>query len=479
MKFSSLFKSPPSRIPWNHLVKNEYVEVKRSFPEHLLKWPGLKEKLSFQEAVRGIQIFGATGSGKTSGSGAFIAQNLLSKGLGGLVLTSKKDDFELWKKYSESTSRADSLVSINWKSGHKINIFEYFRKMSETPENIHLEIADMFKEFIFNSNLQENENFWSKARDQLLINLIKVLIHDNKEITLNNLSLLLIDLYKMKSKSKEENYLSKVIDKDPNLSSYFKEKLLSLGDESFSSVVLTLEVQIGRFQNSKIEKMFMSETTFDPRIIISGAVVLIDTPMERYGDQGLLSNKLWKAVFEKTILKEKSNSSNYTFKWEDEAHNFVSKRDAYFNSTSRDKNQINIYCTQGVNNYLLDSSRSSEKSVQSLLMNLGTKIFHQTSEKKTMDLAKSIFGVKDVEKIRIHKDKNGNESSSSEKFKEDTVREETLLKLKKGGNSSRFIVEGIISQSGDEVNPLKVVFYQKAGGRKATFDLDSSLSNTL
>ena len=44
-----------------------------------------------EKCFTGFQIFGGTGSGKTSGSGSFIASAMLASGFGGLVLTFKPD----------------------------------------------------------------------------------------------------------------------------------------------------------------------------------------------------------------------------------------------------------------------------------------------------------------------------------------------------------------------------------------------------
>ena len=49
-----------------------------------------------RDALEGTQIFGATGSGKTSGSGASLATAMLAAGFGGLVLTAKPSDFADW-----------------------------------------------------------------------------------------------------------------------------------------------------------------------------------------------------------------------------------------------------------------------------------------------------------------------------------------------------------------------------------------------
>ena len=62
------------------------------------------------DACEGTQIFGATGSGKTTGSGQAIAKAFLRNNFGGLVLTAKTDECDVWKKYCRETNRIDDLI---------------------------------------------------------------------------------------------------------------------------------------------------------------------------------------------------------------------------------------------------------------------------------------------------------------------------------------------------------------------------------
>jgi hypothetical protein len=61
----------------------------------LLGW-SKSDVWTIREAVEGTLILGATGSGKSSGSGAAIAKAMLAAGFGGLILTAKKDEVTQW-----------------------------------------------------------------------------------------------------------------------------------------------------------------------------------------------------------------------------------------------------------------------------------------------------------------------------------------------------------------------------------------------
>ena len=61
--------------------------------------PFPEDNWTLRDAVRGVQIFGGIGSGKSSGSGRSLALSFLKSGFGGIVLTGKVDEAERWKNY--------------------------------------------------------------------------------------------------------------------------------------------------------------------------------------------------------------------------------------------------------------------------------------------------------------------------------------------------------------------------------------------
>ena len=62
------------------------------------------------DAVEGTQVFGATGSGKTSGSGRALAREFIRNGFGGLVLTAKPDDLSQWIRYFRDSGATDEQI---------------------------------------------------------------------------------------------------------------------------------------------------------------------------------------------------------------------------------------------------------------------------------------------------------------------------------------------------------------------------------
>jgi hypothetical protein len=84
-----------------------------------------RDPWTVRDACEGVQIFGAVGSGKTSGSGASIAMSFLEAGMGGLVLCAKTDERATWEKYCERAGRLDDLVVFGIGRPYRFNFLEY------------------------------------------------------------------------------------------------------------------------------------------------------------------------------------------------------------------------------------------------------------------------------------------------------------------------------------------------------------------
>lgn len=69
-----------------------------------------KDQWCLEDAVRGVQIFGGIGSGKSSGSGKTIAYAYLESGYGGIILTGKVDETYAWLEYAKKVDRLKDII---------------------------------------------------------------------------------------------------------------------------------------------------------------------------------------------------------------------------------------------------------------------------------------------------------------------------------------------------------------------------------
>lgn len=84
-----------------------------------------QDQWTIRDACEGLQIFGAIGSGKTSGSGASLARAFLQGGFGGLVLCAKPEERKLWEHYAAKTERSQDVVIFSPDHDWRFNFMEY------------------------------------------------------------------------------------------------------------------------------------------------------------------------------------------------------------------------------------------------------------------------------------------------------------------------------------------------------------------
>jgi Mg-chelatase subunit ChlI len=84
------------------------------------------DPLRVRDAVEGIAILGAPGSGKTTTSGRQVALALLQiPNSSGLVLTAKPDETTNWIAYAKECGREKDLIVFNAESGLHFDPLHY------------------------------------------------------------------------------------------------------------------------------------------------------------------------------------------------------------------------------------------------------------------------------------------------------------------------------------------------------------------
>ncbi len=180
---------------WNK-KKNEF-----DYGLKLLEFNGFENQpWTLDEAVKGTQIFGATGSGKSSGSGKEIAKAFLKAGFGGLVLCAKPDERKTWERYAEMMGRKEDLVVFsnvadlyfnplayeegrdkNQGGGETLNLVELIMRLYELTQNYSAQ----------NGGGGDDEKFWTNALKRCLSRMIDLLKLAEEEVSIENLRKLL------------------------------------------------------------------------------------------------------------------------------------------------------------------------------------------------------------------------------------------------------------------------------------------------
>lgn len=194
---------------------------------------------TIEDATKGTQIFGATGSGKSSGSGQAIAHAFLKKGFGGLVLCAKPDERRVWKDYAEATGRSDDLVFFSPKSNYRFDPIRYENERSEGGDQT-INLVDLVTKLHqigqnYSTGGGENEQFWQNALKRCAGRMIDLLKLAGESITALNLREILTSTLS-EEEVKQHRFLVKTLNR-PTASSEEKDEadqeLLDMIEKSY------------------------------------------------------------------------------------------------------------------------------------------------------------------------------------------------------------------------------------------------------
>lgn len=479
-----------------------------------------KTSFTVRDAVEGVQIFGGIGSGKTSGSGRMLALKYLSHGFGGLVLTAKADEKDLWVDYCTKANRLNDLIIIKPGGKHYFNFLEYesaatFGELSLT-DNIVQVLKTVIRASEEKTGGKSDDQFWETALDMLIANVIdlcqlaygKVSIQQLYDIVLTapkkekepnrqtgkgsfdhvygiakekfdqKLKALMgsLTLNEQAHKHDAEFMDSLVMERIPegwtlkSVDQFFAETYRNLGEKTRSIIEFYFVGFLYRLLQEPVRSLFCRyASTITPDDCLSGKIILVDLPVKRYHkigrDAQVLFKYIWQRAMERRNVKENGRP---VFLFADEAQHFLHEYDSEYQATARSSRIATVYISQNLPNYHVNMGGvKSEYRVKSFLGTLGTKIFHANADIETNIYASDLIGEAYTEDNSRSVTMAGQFSSTqglSYKL-EKRVRPEEFVSLKTGSPQNNFLVQAYMHKQGkafhDGQNFRKITFKQQ------------------
>jgi type IV secretory pathway TraG/TraD family ATPase VirD4 len=442
------------------------------------------------DACEGLQIFGGTGSGKTSGSGKVVAKCLLSAGFGGLVLTAKKDEKFLWLNYAKDPqiNRINDIIVFSPETKAQFNFLDYEMRRAGVGGQDTENVVDLFFHVLEASGKQSSQSkedpFWTHSLKQLLRNAIDLVFSAKETLSLQYIK----DVIKSAPSSREEtqsqtwkenSFCYKCIEeadgkkREPDKQrdfeesvDYWMETFPTLADRTRSIIVVMFSSMADYFLRGKLFSMFCNETNVYPEYSEQGKIIIMDLPVKEYGDRGRFAQVLFKYMWQLAVeRRDVSKNPRPVFLWADEAQNFCTSYDMQFQSTARSSRACTVYLTQNLPNYYaaFGGSDRAKHEANSLLGNLQTKIFHANTDIETNQFAAELVGKDWQERTSTNVSSNPSSgytppmiegsSGTSSSFGTSEVLEYQLLprefkRLKTGGYKNKGVVGAVIVQGG-------------------------------
>lgn len=439
-----------------------------------------------RDACEGTLIVGTTGSGKTSGSGASIARAFLERGFGGLILTAKADERQLWERYADQCGRRDQLCIIEPTGPFHLNFLDYEAhrpgKGAGLVENLVNLLYAVIEVHTRNEGNDSAQSFWESTGKQLLRNTLRVLVIIRGRIRLQDVIHFISESPNTPAKVENGSWKNtrcfgpwllqalakaqgtpqeRVIEEARR---YWLEEFAALADKTRSCIIAGFTARQDGFIEPILHDLFCTDTTLTPDMAAQGAIILIDLPVKEYGTVGLFTQMAWKYLFQLAIerrIDPNDDTRRPVFLWADEAQLFYSARDSLFQSTARSSRCATVYLTQNLPNFygvLGSSGGGGHDKVNGFLSNLNTKIFHNNNNPTTNHWAAEMIG-KSIQ-YRFNSGSSTTHKNPWDFFPSETtsggmseqidyeVQPNEFLTLLKGGNRNERIVEAYFLVSG-------------------------------
>ncbi len=473
--------------------------------EFLLDFEG-RDFWTLRNAFEGTAIFGATGSGKTSGSGQALAISLLKSGFGGLVLTVKTDECELWRQYAAAAGVPPPIIfgPTAAASPYRFNFLEYERRANEQhsdgtsfTDNLVALFSSVIEVASRESGSQGNQDaYWKQTLKQLLRNAIDLLIYAGKELTFRAIYDIVVSAPVSLMPFGSEEYLAwkrgsfcgqaiaeleKMHEADPRFSdaelthSYWTREFSILAPNTRSIIVSYFTSMADPFLRGNLKELFSSpvvdrKNELNPERTHTGEVIILNLPVKVYHEMGQFSQTLYKFIWQRAAERRnpKAPGQKPIFLWIDEAQFFVNSNDMLFMTTARSKKVAAIYLTQNISNYYaIMPGDKGRAETDALLGNFNTKIFHANGDSVTNVWAADLIGKALL--TRTGSSSSVASSNSQFGFNESQVvdyqiQPVTFTTLLKGGEENDLQVTGVIFQTGklwsNGKNHLEIQFTQ-------------------
>ena len=430
-----------------------------------------KEPIFIKDILRGVQIFGSIGSGKTSGSGRQIAEACLRAGFGGLVFCVKNDEAELWCEYAKRTDREKDLIIIDECCNYRFNFLDEEIKRDKSSLqllNITKLILDVHALYSREDSKKGQDPFWEQQLQTCLTHAIVITAKRNTSLTIRGLIKTLRDAVDCADFINQESRLvthpfeeecerllkgSRLDQQLKDAVDFYLGEFRSLPEKTRSIVVAMFRTLAEPLMQEPLEKLLCSDTNIKPDDCFDGKIIVVNLPIHTYRHVGLLAQLIWKMVFINAV-KRRIDPKRPVFMWADESQFFAEENDIQFLTTSRSQKCATIYATQNIPNY--ESKIGNNSSVNAILGSLNLKIFHQNNDPKTNGWASDSIGKVSVKKTSVSQENSdagpfagsGKKSTSTSETLEHDVQARLFTNLKEGGSSNEFLVEGVVHMSG-------------------------------
>jgi len=456
-----------------------------------LLWLGKNDSWTVRDACEGTAVFGATGAGKTTGTGQALAKAFLRAGFGGLVLCAKSDEVQQWQRYCRETNRSNSLIIFGPKQPHRFNFLNYELSRPGVGAGHTENLTRLFTTIMEAAEKKgghtgSNQDFWERTTKQLLRNCIDLVAIARGRLMLQEIYDALVSAAQTPEEFQSEAWRktsfswrclregearpksARQAHDFMHATAYWSREYPGMSSRTRSIIVTSLTSMLDIFLRGVLHDLFCTSTTIVPELTHEGAILVIDLPVKEFTQLGQLSSTLVKYIWQRASeRRDVQRHPRPAFLWADEAQFFATATDAEFQSTARSSRIATVYLSQNIGAYY---NHLGQSDTHSLMGNLQTKFFHANGDPMTNNWAADLFSkswqFRGSTSVGTGHDNRVSKNYASSDSLDFEVLPGEFTTLRKGGPDNGYCVEAIAFQGGrlfheNSKNHLKVAFAQR------------------
>ncbi len=405
---------------WRNWIRNKKQQVpSRSWD---LSTPLLnltrRDRWTIGDACQGTQVFGSTGSGKSTGTVAALCHAFLRAGFAGIFFTIKPEDRRTYENYCRRAGREKDLIIFGINEPWRYNPIDAELQRKDAgaglTENIVALLSNLLEACERNSGQgdgRDDSGYWKRTNRQLMRNTIDLLAMATGRLSIEDLYRVVVSAASSPEQVRSPEWRASSFcfqclrqadqptlpkDKAHDLgvvADFFLVEWPNLSEKTRSIVLSTFTSMLDVLNRGSIRTLMGGETNITPEMAMDGKIILIDLPVKQFGEVGTFVQILWKFCFQRAMERRNiAENPRPVFLVCDESHLLAVSSDQMFQTTARSSRVATVYATQSISNYLAVFGEKAEAEVHSLLGCLQSQFFHQQSDIKTNQYAADLIG---------------------------------------------------------------------------------------
>ena len=376
-----------------------------------------RDHFTVRDACENILVCGGIGSGKTSGAGRALRRATFSAGAGALVLVNKPDEVDAAITDARATGRMASVLCVDGRHGY--NFIEHeLRRHGLDGVNTVVEFLMRVLEIVrlaMPNGGRQGEAFWENSFRQLLRMTVPVLYAAHGTVRIADIIRFVLTAPTSPDELDSEawqhsSFMCATVLKaarqpvhplDPEamerVVAYFRDEYARQDVKLRTSITSTLSTSLDRFTHGRLKRLFCGETTFVPELTLNGAILILNTPVLEWNEDGVIAQQIIKYAWQRVMLSRNALPPPYRERlvccFVDEAQAFLNSYDREFLSLSRSSRCCTVFLTQSIPSVIATIGGDHPKhQADALLAQFGTKVFCNNSCPETNRFAADTIG---------------------------------------------------------------------------------------